>query len=81
MKTRPVVLVEWIDHASSDTAGWKLLDDFELGLSICQTAGFLYEEDDERITIVSSFNDAGEYDGDVTVARICIKSMVTLSED
>lgn len=74
---RPVVMIEWIDPASNE-GGWVSAEEFEPGYVTCQSVGFLYAEDEEKVCIVAAFTSDGQLDHATTIPRVCVRSMVTL---
>lgn len=74
----PVVLVEWID--SSSQFGWT---DYRKDDLMCQSVGYLYKEDENRITICKSvaFSDNKHNMGHHTFTDIpkeAVKRVITL---
>lgn len=82
MKTKPpmkMVLVEWLD-ACSDDAGWKSLKKVRKQTPmVVRSLGYLVTDHADYVTVVGShveFDDTT--DGDVTIPRGMIKSIVEL---
>lgn len=81
MKFKPVVVI-WRDITTN--SGWItqdqvdsfVMDDEE---NICYQAGFLYEEDENQITLLNSFFKGQDLLGDVTkIPKGCIIEIIKL---
>jgi hypothetical protein len=49
-KTKPnILLIDWVD--SVNNSGWLTTDECKADLLVCQTAGFLVDEDKDSICI------------------------------
>lgn len=78
-----LVYIEWWDHCSSDSVGWKSRASLlEINNpSLVKSVGWVLQETDTFIQIVSSAAatdvDDDTYDGDVLIAKPCIKYMQT----
>lgn len=75
------VFVEWIDSSSYDR--WQTVEYMEecsKRTLDCHSAGFLFKEDKDRVSICTSraLNDEGNYDSVnhiIVIPRVAIKSM------
>lgn len=63
-KVGDLVYLQWDDHCSYATTGWKPMNDigFTLSASICETVGFVIHITPDTITTCASvaFNDEGD---------------------
>lgn len=79
----PLVLVEWVDSHGPD--GWTHLDDIHHEITPCRSAGWLYAESKETITILSHTSEIessrhGQAQGIMTIPRVAITRIVRLKE-
>lgn len=70
---RDVVVIEWLDAGSHSESGWKSLDYIDNEAILCTTTGWIIKKTRLAVTVAASLNDAGQYDGDVTIPRRWIK--------
>lgn len=73
----PLAYIEWVDSRSSD--GWRLLDEIDDILEepdrlLIQTIGWVFEDQPEYITLVSS-QGAGQILSMISIPRVAIKKM------
>jgi len=68
-----VVLISWLD--SNVTHGWDLKDDVVNDVAHCETAGIVYAEDEDKITVVLAESDCDSTLERLTIPKGCIKSI------
>ncbi len=74
--TRKLIYVEWLDHVTHDGGGWINVKKVKKGsLAACHTVGWIVEETDEALKLVSSYigeNIDDDIGGDVTIVKAAI---------
>ena len=81
-KAMPIVEVVWID--SSHIQRWQSVEELERELDNdgleCRTTGYLFRDQEDRVTILQSQAECGNVADAMTVPRVAIKSMSVLKE-
>ncbi len=66
--------IEWFDHTSHSTVGWKSKEDInDLDVALCKSVGFVLKENKKSVTLVSSLAD-DDMDGEICIIKSCIKT-------
>ena len=79
MKNLRLVEVEWIDSAFC--RGWQSVDSKlkDQGIANCRSAGYLLDQDEHQVRLVSSHDMANESVADgISIPRVAVKRIRTL---
>lgn len=76
---KPIVHMVWRDATGGSRNGWRSIAQIAAAVPVVSHAyGVLICRDDEKITVLSHYNDAGEGDAEVTIPADWMVSIETL---
>lgn len=73
-KKERLLYVEWDDHSSFGSSGWRGKDEYESGNKPlrCASVGWVVAESRDAITLVGT-KGGSKYSGDMTILKNCIR--------
>ena len=73
----PIIIVHWIDHTAD--ASWMTLENVKkFNAVMCQTVGWLVDDDDMVVRVADTMTADGEFGGINLILKSCITDIIEI---